>query len=70
MCCVVEAQLVDLFRSSPILQVEHENLVTLTREHLGNQVFEQLWAEGVEMSLEQAVAYAIEGIRGNEGFSR
>ena len=67
----VDAHIGEDFRqSSPLLIGEHERLVTSTREHLGNQVFEQLWAEGAEMSLEQAVAYAIEGIKGNEGSSR
>jgi tetratricopeptide (TPR) repeat protein len=68
---VVEAQFGEDFRQfSPLLIGEHERLVTSTREHLGNQVFEQLWAEGAKMSLEQAVAYAIEEIKGNEGSSR
>jgi predicted ATPase len=67
----VDAHIGEDFRQfSPLLIGEHERLVTSTREHLGNRVFEQLWAEGAEMSLEQAVAYAIEGNRGNEGSSR
>jgi len=60
----------DAWQSFPILIVEHEELIASTQKQLGNQTFEQLWAEGAEMSLEQAVAYAIEGIRGNESSSR
>ena len=59
----VETHLGDSIHSSPTLQVEHERLVASTRTQLGNQVFEQLWAEGSEMSLKQAVVYAIEEIR-------
>ena len=53
----------DAWQSFPIFKVEHEKLVASTQKHLGNQTFEQLWAEGAEMSLEQAVAYAIEEIK-------
>ena len=53
----------DAWQSFPIFKVEHEKLVSSTRKQLGNQTFEQLWAEGAEMSLEQAVAYAIEEIK-------
>jgi len=57
---VVETLLGDTFRAYQTIQIEHELLVTSTRKHLGNQKFEQLWAEGAEMSLEQAIVYAIE----------
>jgi tetratricopeptide (TPR) repeat protein len=59
----VEAQIGDdMIRSTPTLQDEHERLVASTRKHLGDQAFEQLWAEGAEMSFEQAIAYAIQDI--------
>jgi hypothetical protein len=47
----------------PIIKDEHEKLVASIRKHLGNQVFEQLWVEGAEMSLKEAAAFAIEEIR-------
>jgi non-specific serine/threonine protein kinase len=56
----VDEHIGDKINSSPTLQREHKKLVSSTQEHLGQQVFEQLWAEGAEMSLEQAIAYAIE----------
>jgi non-specific serine/threonine protein kinase len=53
----------DAWQSFPIFKDEHENLVASTQQNLGDLTFDQLSAEGAEMSLEQAVAYAIKEIR-------
>ena len=41
-------------------QVEHERTISVARSQLGEAIFNQLWLEGLAMSLEQAVAYALE----------
>lgn len=40
---------------------EPDNLVQIAREHLGEEKFEALAAEGRVMTMEQAIAYALEG---------
>lgn len=53
----------DAWQSFPIFKSEHERLVASTRKNIGNQTFKQFWVEGAEMSLEKAVAYAMEEFR-------
>ncbi len=47
----------------PLEQSHHDHAIDLTRAALGEQDFAALWAEGSEMSLEQAIAYAMEDDR-------
>ncbi len=54
----VEARIGATIRSSPTLHAENERLITSTRNNLGDKVFEQLWAEGTEMSLDEAITLA------------
>ena len=42
-------------------QVEHERIIAVTRSQSSEAIFNQLWLEGLAMTLEQAVAYALEG---------
>jgi non-specific serine/threonine protein kinase len=44
-------------------QAEHDRYVALTREQLDESAFGAAWAEGRAMTMEQAVAYALEGAR-------
>ena len=48
----------------PTYKNEIERLVTSMRKLLGAQAFEQMFAEGAAMSLQEAVAYALEGDQG------
>ena len=50
---------------SPTRRAEYESVVTSVRKLLGDQAFEQLWAEGAAMGLQEAVAYALEDSRQN-----
>jgi hypothetical protein len=42
-------------------QAEHDRYLALAREQLDEAVFGAAWAEGRAMTMEQAVAYALEG---------
>jgi predicted ATPase len=46
---------------SPNFRDEHSKLVTSTRKLLGDQAYEKFFAEGAAMSLQEAIAYALEG---------
>jgi len=50
---------------SPTRRGDYEDVVTSVRKLLGDQAFELLWAEGAAMSLQEAVAYALEESRQN-----
>lgn len=47
-------------RLDPIDQEDYEREVTLARIELGEEAFAATWAEGQAMTLEQAIAYALE----------
>jgi tetratricopeptide (TPR) repeat protein len=49
----------------PTRRADYKSVVTSVQKHLGDQDFEQLWAEGESMSLQEAVAYALEASRPN-----
>jgi hypothetical protein len=42
-------------------RVEANNLIQIARKQLGDHEFEALAAEGRAMTMEQAIAYALEG---------
>ena len=44
-----------------IFQHEYERITASTRRALGEEAFENAFAKGREMTLEQAIAYALEG---------
>jgi hypothetical protein len=46
----------------PVSRVFYECDVALARTQLGEEGFTAVWAEGQAMSLEQAIAFALEGI--------
>ncbi|MEE8119951.1 MAG: tetratricopeptide repeat protein [Anaerolineales bacterium] len=48
---------------SPLLREEFEGHAVLTREVMGNEEFERMYAEGAAMSLDEATAYALGEIR-------
>jgi hypothetical protein len=41
-------------------QTEHERTISAARSGLDEAIFNQLWREGLAMTLEQAVDYALE----------
>ncbi|MDP7725236.1 LuxR family transcriptional regulator [Mycobacterium sp. TY814] len=45
----------------PMYQAGYQAAVDTTREALGDSVFEQVWAEGAALSIEEAIAYAQRG---------
>jgi tetratricopeptide (TPR) repeat protein len=53
----------DSFRPYATLLRDHNELISSTQMKLGNEEFEQLWAEGVKMELNDAIALAVEKIR-------
>jgi hypothetical protein len=40
---------------------ERDVFIAKTRAHLGDEAFEKAWAEGADMSTEEAIAYALGG---------
>ena len=48
------------FRRSPSDRLDHESAVTAVRSCLDGKAYTTVWAEGRAMTLEQAVAYALE----------
>lgn len=44
-----------------VTRAVHQDTITAARAGLGNEAFEAAWAEGRAMTLDQAVAYALEG---------
>jgi tetratricopeptide (TPR) repeat protein len=46
----------------PFIRKEHEGLLSTTRASLGEERYLQLWAKGQSVTLEDAVAQAIEGV--------
>jgi hypothetical protein len=45
---------------SPSQRAEYERQIAAARSRLGDSAFAAAWAEGQAMSLEEAVAYAVE----------
>jgi hypothetical protein len=54
------AKATDLF-SGPITRIEYEYALAATRPQLDEATSAEAWAEGQPMSLQQAVAFALEG---------
>ena len=48
-------------RPAPAARVTRERLMAAVREELGEAAFADAWAEGEAMSLDEALAYALEG---------
>jgi predicted ATPase/DNA-binding SARP family transcriptional activator len=48
------------YRQSPVERSEHDQAVVAARAALGEETFAKVWAEGQAMTLEEAVAYALE----------
>ncbi len=44
----------------PVDQPEYERSLASLRAHLGEEKFNTVWAEGRAMTMEQAMAYALE----------
>jgi hypothetical protein len=49
-----------------IVQTEYDHLVTAVRVALGEEAFAAAWAKGQAMTLEQALALALEGQQNND----
>jgi predicted ATPase/DNA-binding SARP family transcriptional activator len=45
----------------PVCRDQHSKLVVSTRKILGDEAYEKFFAEGAEMSLQEAIDYALEG---------
>ena len=46
---------------SPKERQDREQTISKVRQALGEKTFQTIWEEGIEMTLEEAIAYALEG---------
>ena len=54
----------DVLRAQQPRSAAHDEMLGRIREALGDETFGRLWADGAAMSLDQAVAYALEAADG------
>ncbi|MBI5879736.1 MAG: tetratricopeptide repeat protein [Chloroflexi bacterium] len=61
-CGAIDAMLIALHSEMiPVDRLEHEQTVTLLRHQLPDSVYDLAWSEGHALTLEQAIALALEG---------
>jgi len=56
----------DKINSSPILLSEHKILVSRNRDRLGREAFDQLWAAGSKLDIDEAAELALAEIRDSD----